>query len=366
MTFRFDQLETRPIPLDEVRAAYQRLGSDFDAAPDITARVDVIRRWDELRRRIDTWGSLAHIRFCQDTRDADRKRLREEFDETAPKLTELSLGFIRKVLDSAARPELEEELGHHLFAVWECSVLTYSPAIEKEKVDESKLEAEYEELLGSAEVEFRGETYNLSTLGKFFEAADRETRHEAQRVRWQWFQQNADKLDRIFDDLVRVRVGMAAKLGYDDFTGLGYRRMTRTDYGPEEVARYRDAVRQHVVPLCSRIVEKQATTLGLDKLMYWDEAVQDPRGNPRPQGGHDQLVEQAQQMFDAMGHGLDAFFRLMIDSRLTDLDGRKGKAVGGFCSELAEQRLPFIYANFNGTKGDVEVFTHEMGHAFQC
>jgi M3 family oligoendopeptidase len=27
--------------------------------------------------------------------------------------------------------------------------------------------------------------------------------------------------------------------------------------------------------------------------------------------------------------------------------------------------MPFVYANFNGTKGDVEVFTHEIGHAFQ-
>jgi oligoendopeptidase F len=25
-----------------------------------------------------------------------------------------------------------------------------------------------------------------------------------------------------------------------------------------------------------------------------------------------------------------------------------------------------VYANFNGTKGDVEVLTHEIGHAFQC
>ena len=70
-------------------------------------------------------------------------------------------------------------------------------------------------------------------------------------------------------------------------------------------------------------------------------------------------------MFDAMGKELGDFFRLMVAGKLTDLKNRDRKAPGGFCTSFPTYGLPFIFANFNGTKHDVEVFTHEMGHAFQ-
>src|SRR5699024_10835021 len=41
-----------------------------------------------------------------------------------------------------------------------------------------------------------------------------------------------------------------------------------------------------------------------------------------------------------------------------------GKAGGGYCTSLQKYKAPFIFANFNGTSGDVEVITHEAGHAF--
>ena len=78
------------------------------------------------------------------------------------------------------------------------------------------------------------------------------------------------------------------------------------------------------------------------------------------------MVVRAQTMFDAMHPQLGAFFRLMHESKLTDLKNRDGKAGGGFCTAFPSYGLPFIFANFNGTKGDVEVFTHEMGHAYQA
>ena len=56
---------------------------------------------------------------------------------------------------------------------------------------------------------------------------------------------------------------------------------------------------------------------------------------------------------------------MMADCELLDLKARNGKAGGGFCANVPRYGVPFIFANFNGTQDDVNVFTHECGHAFQ-
>jgi M3 family oligoendopeptidase len=111
---------------------------------------------------------------------------------------------------------------------------------------------------------------------------------------------------------------------------------------------------------------RQAHALGLESLKFWDEGVHDPLGNPAPQGDHDWMIERARAMFDAMHPEIGGFFGLMVDAHLMDLKNREGKAGGGFCTAFPDFGVPFIFANFNGTKGDVEVFTHEIGHALQA
>ena len=230
---------------------------------------------------------------------------------------------------------------------------------------EAKLQSEYTALTASAEIEFQGEKFTLSELDKFSDDANRETREAAYRVGSQWYSDNAPALDRIYDDQVKLRHSMAEKLGYNNFTELGYQRMTRIGYGPEEVATFRNEVRDKVVPLALEIAEKQRSTLGVDKLMFWDSTVHTLGGNPKPQGDHDWMIDRATEMFNEMGAGLGTFFDEMKTRGAMDLKSRKGKAGGGFCDFLHEFEFPFIFANFNGTRGDVDVFTHEVGHAFQ-
>jgi len=50
---------------------------------------------------------------------------------------------------------------------------------------------------------------------------------------------------------------------------------------------------------------------------------------------------------------------------LLDVINRPGKADAGYCWCLSDYKHPFIFANFNGTSGDIDVLTHEAGHAFQ-
>jgi M3 family oligoendopeptidase len=357
---------TAPTPSAEsVAARYAELESALASAESEAEALAVVKAWDDYRRELRTWEALVDLRFNQDTRNEQYKRDHDLCDELRPKFTDGQVRIMRTLISGPWRAAIEKKFGRHAIALWEAELKTFEPAIEKDLVDEAKLQSEYTELTAAARFPFRGQDLNLSGIVKYREDPDRNTRHEAEQVRWQWFANNRTALDRIYDDQVRLRTAMARKLGFPNYIGLGYARMVRVDYNQSDVERFRTAVREDLVPLCVELRKRQAQRLGLDKLMFWDEAVHDPQGNPAPKDDHDWLCARAQEMFDNLGGGLDDFFRLMTKSRLTDLKNRDGKSPGGFCTSFPTVGLPYIFANFNGTKHDVEVFTHEMGHAFQ-
>lgn len=344
---------------------YTEFHTRLAAATSAADCLQIVADWDGLLCQFKEWSSLTYIRFQQDTRNEDYKTAKDELDAIAPKYADLETRFKQALLDSPYRSELVKDLTPTLFAKWECDTKSFAPAIEGDMAAEAKLQSAYTALTAGAEIEFQGEKYTISELDKFGDDADRGAREGACRANSQWFIENAPELDRIYDEQVKLRHEMAGKLGYRNFIELGYQRMSRIGYGPQEVATFRDEIRDKVVPLAMEIAKKQKAALGVEKLMFWDHSVHSVGGNPKPQGDHDWMVDRATEMFDEMGHGLDTFFDEMKARDAMDLKSRKGKAGGGFCDYLQLFEFPFIFANFNGTRGDVDVFTHEVGHAFQ-
>lgn len=363
---RFEEMRPATPTFESLQGEYEKLIAQLDAAKSREARLAVVKAWDELRRQYATWEAVVYVHFEQDTQNAEYKQARDYADELRPKVTELDIRMMCKLLEPAHRGDVEAKFGKTCTALWEAETLTYDPKIEAEAIAEAKLGSQYTELCAAAKLPLRGETHNLSTITKFSQEPQRDLRHEAEAAQWNWFAANGEKLDTIFDRLVQLRTTMAKKLGFPSFIELAYKRMKRVDYHRDDVEFYRAQVREHVVPLCTAIHEEQRKNLGLEKLYAYDESLFDRRGNPKPQGDHDWMVARAIAMFDEIGSGLGEFFRLLVDRGLIDLKSRDGKAPGGFCSGFPSYGVPFIFANFNGTKGDVEVFTHEMGHAFQC
>ena len=365
-TVDFANIQVETPTLEQVKAEYQTINTALDTAKTRAEKEQALQKWDNLRRRLESWSSLTSLHFSQDTRNEDYKQKKDYSDELQPKLTALAVEMKRKLLGSDDRAELEKILGKHVFSLWSADITTFELAIEADLVQESKLINQYVELLASAEIEFASKTVNLSGIRKYTQDRDRSTRHQAEEARWNFFRENKERLDEIYDNLVKLRHQMAQKLDYENYIGLGYKRMQRVDYQETDVARYRDEIVKEVVPLAKKIITQKAEKLNLEQVYFWDEAVFDLQENPAPKGDRDWMLQQAQQMFDALHPELGDFFKIMVDSNLLDLDTRTGKAGGGFCTSFPTHGVPFIFANFNGTKGDVEVFTHEIGHAFQC
>jgi M3 family oligoendopeptidase len=362
----FAEIEVETPTIEQVTAEYRAINTALDQAQTRLAQEQALQQWEDLRRRLNTWCEMTSLNFSQDTTNEEYQQAQEYSDELRPKLTALEVAMKRRLLNSQDRTELESILGQQAFSLWSADVTTFEPAIEDDLVQESKLVNQYVQLLASAELKFSGETVNLSGISQYTQDSDRQTRYEAEKVRWQFFSQNQAQLDSIYDQLVKLRHQMAQKLGYDNYTGLGYKRMQRIDYTEADVSSYRDEVVAKVVPLAQKIIDQKAQKLQLEQVMYWDESVFDLQGNPKPQGDHDWMLKQAQQMFDAMHPELGSFFAMMVTGNFMDLKTRPGKAGGGFCTSFPTTGIPYIFANFNQTKGDVEVFTHEMGHAFQA
>lgn len=351
--------------LEEIRKRYHVLFERIDSATDAETCFTAVQDWDLLLQELTEWSKLTEIRFYQDTDNSDYKAAQDRLDFIWPKYVDLETQMKRKLLESPFRDDLEKVTSPQLFDLWQCKIRTFDPVIEKDLSNESKLSSEYTALTAKAQLNFNGKSLTLSEIGKHFEDPDRAKRKVAYEVHSAWFGENAVELDRIYDEQVTLRHSMACKLGYDNFVDLGYQRMARVGYGPEEVCAFREEVKREVVPLCNQLANRQAQRLGVDTLMHWDECVHNPDGNPRPQGEHDWMIERAREMFKGMGHGLDDFFENMHTQGMMDLKSRRGKGGGGFCEFLHLLGYPFIFANFNGTRADVDVFTHEMGHAFQ-
>ncbi|AHJ62239.1 Oligoendopeptidase F [Granulibacter bethesdensis] len=375
MAARFENISA-PRPTRESLAA----GRDAVLAlMEAGAWAQALSTMDQDRRDYARWSALVHLAFSRNTAEVEAKAERSYADSLAPFAQDCEVTLKRRVLAHPDRasilPLLAPPYGEHVLALWEADITTFIPAIADDLEQESKLEADYTELLAAARLEIGGQTVNLSGLAPYAEHADRAIRHEAETVRWQYFADHGERLDGIYDALVRLRHGMARKLGDENFIALAYRRLRRTDYGPEDVARYRDAVAEKVTPLVARLLEARRQEHGWDRLRFWDEALVDPRGNPKPLGGVEVLGEAAQSLFDAMdahlpggdAKGIGACYRLMRAGGFMDLDNRSGKAGGGFCTSFPTQSdgMPYIFANFTGTHHDIGVFTHEMGHAFQ-
>lgn len=344
-----------PTPTAETLAAeYEAIGRLLDGGRRDEAR----DAFDRARRRYGSWSSLVGLRFEQDTADAAAKQQRDYADALSPVAIEHEIRIKRRLLDGVDEPS-------YLQRLWQTDLATFDPAIAGRLEEESRLSARYTALMASAAIQVDGVSVNLAGLSPYTTSPDRALRQRAQRARWAFFEANGEAFDGLYDELVQLRHGMACTLGLPSFTPLAYSRLRRTDYGPAEVARYRDEVAAHVTPLVARMLEQRRAENGWDRLRYWDEGLIDPAGNPGPDGDHDFLVAAAQGLFDAMDPRMGGFYRQMVDGGFLDLKNRPAKAGGGFCTSFPTHGVPFIFANFNGTADDINVFTHEMGHAFQ-
>lgn len=365
MELQFSEFPYQRPDITMLKQEFTKLVDRFNQSPSAAGQSEALHEINNLRNDFESMASLARIRHTLDTKDAFYKAEQDYLDEAGPLYEELINGYYRALVASPFREELSASWGQQLFTTAEMTLKTFTPAIIEDLQLENKLGSRYKQLLASASIPFDGAERNLAQLIPYQESKDREIRKDAHEARYRFFTENQSAFDEIYDQLVSVRTRIAHKLGFDTFTEVGYLRMRRSDYNADMVATFRKQIEEYVVPLTLRLREKQRQRLGLDNLLYYDEKVFYPNGNAKPKGTPEEIVATGRRMYEELSPETGAFFREMADRSLLELLSRKGKAAGGYCTYLPSFKAPFIFANFNGTSGDIDVLTHEAGHAFQ-
>ena len=331
----------------------------------VEVEINAMQSMFDLMDDYDSMQTLVSIRNSVDTTDKFYEDEQNFFDEFNPKLQEFTHNFNLKILKSEHRNLLEKKFGSLMFKMIEQQLKTFSPEIISDLQTENKLSTEQQKLMASAKIEFEGGIYNLSQMSPFLQDLNRDIRHRAQLVISNFLSENETEIDRIYDQMVKVRTKIAKTLGYKNFIQLAYDRLGRVDYNAEDVKTYRDQIFKEVVPLAAELIARQAKRIDIENPKSYDLTLSFKSGNPTPKGNRAWQVDKAIKMYDELSPITGKFFRRMVDMEVLDLDSKPGKSGGGYCTFIPNSDTPFIFANFNGAQGDVEVLTHEAGHAFQ-
>ena len=359
-----DMTYTRP-DLEAAKAAISAHTDALKGAESYEEARAAFLKLQELHSHLYTADTLAYVRHTIDTRDAYYDEEARFLAEHLPLLREAQQEFQKALLSSPFRPDFEAEYGGLFLRNMELELKTFIPAIVPLMQRENALTLDYGKLIASAQIPFEGGVYTLSQLTPFKQDPDDARRRAAWEAEGRFYLEHGEELDALYDELVQVRTRQAREMGYDNYVELGYYRMGRNSYTKEDVEKFRAAVVKYLVPAAEQVVKAQARRLGKEyPLNFADAALFYRTGNAAPQGGPDDIVAQGVGFYHDLSPETAEFIDFMMDGELLDVLSRTGKAGGGYCTEIPDYRSPFIFANFNGTQGDVEVMTHEAGHAF--
>ena len=361
---KFPNMPYQRPQFEEASAKLTALLTNFKSAATAQECFAAYKEIDDYSKYLHSMFAIARIRNTLDTTDAEYDAEKIYMDEVLPKLQTLQQALATALLESPFRKQMEAEWGDLMFRNTEIALKTFKPEIVPDMQEENRLRSEYQKLIASAQIEFDGKVKTLAEMTPYFQHPDREVRKAAAAAYSTWFMERADKWDGIFDQLTKLRTKMATALGHKNFVETGYHRMGRNCYDTEMVAKFREGVQKYIVPVAKRLKEEQAKRIGVPSLKIYDDQFEYPEGNAAPKGTPDEIFAHGKKMYHELSPETAEFIDFMLENELFDVLTRPGKAAGGYCSDIPIYKSPFIFANFNGTAGDIDVLTHEAGHAY--
>ena len=362
---KFTQMPYERVDFDKVKAEFAELEAGLDKATSGQEQMEVHRRYYELTGHVMTQMTLAEIRHDIDTTDEFYSAEQDFYDQNGPVFRNLCVSYQKKLYHSPYRAYLEERIGKVAFKNIEFGMKSVDDKILPLMQEENAIQTEYNKLLATAKIVWRGETLNLSLMNLYLHSSDRGIRAEAWKKYTAFFEENQEQLDDIYDRLVKNRTKQGEAMGYENYLPLGDARMMRNCYDRSDMGEFRKQVKRDFVPFAEKLHERRRQRLGIDHLLYIDEGVYFPQGNPVPIGTPEEILQAGQKMYRELSKETGEFMDFMRENELFDVLGRKTKKTGGYMTYLPDFGAPFIFANFNGTSGDADVITHECGHAFQ-
>ena len=355
---------TRP-DIDALLARCRELAAKAAAAPDGDALVRLYYEQSEAFAEYNTAANLANIHYTCDTRDAYWKAEQDFFDANGPAVTNASVEISRAFLANPHVDALTEKFGTTCVAGMKNAVLSMDDRTVELQQQFNALVSRYQQIYGGALVELDGKQLTIPQLGPYKEDLDPAVRRAAYEAEAGYFDAHRAELDELYGQIVQNLNAQARVMCYHDYSELSYVRMNRIGYGPEEIRKFRDQVANDVVPQLQKVMALRAKRTGIARPTFTDLPIMFKDGNPKPIPGYKARMDAARTMYHELSPETAEFIDFMQDNELFDVESRPGKMSGGYMTSLPSYKAPFIFANWNDTSGDVDVLTHECGHAFE-
>lgn len=362
--WKFDDLKVPKPNFDVVKNLYKDHIERVKNATNGDDVLEVLFENNLLVRRIKELTEIISIRHAKDTLDERYANDNKWSDEFCPTFDKLELDFKEAVYDSPYRDEIESQIGSMYFVKTEVKRKTVSEDIIPLRQREQELVNEYDSILFDSKKTINGKSHSFLDLQELFSHEDRAIRKEAFKAFSEVLSENEDRLEQVWDELIKVRNQIANILGYDSYVPVGYLERERLDYGREDIAKFRQQVVEEIVPLCNRLYEAQARRLGIDAVMAYDENCVFSDGNAKPLGDAEYMMEQVINMLREMSPETDEFISFVVDHDLIDYKPRPEKAFREFCTLLPYHKAPFMFEHFTGSAEDVQYLSEGLGHAF--
>ena len=345
-------------------ARCKELAAKAAAAPDGDALVRLYYEQSEAFAEYNTAANLANIHYTCDTRDAYWKAEQDFFDANGPAVTNASVEISRAFLANPHVDALTEKFGTTCVAGMKNAVLGMDDRTVELQQQFNALVSRYQQIYGGALVELDGKQLTIPQLGPYKEDLDPAVRRAAYEAEAGYFDAHRAELDELYGEIVKNLNAQARVMGYHDYSELSYVRMNRIGYGPEEIRKFRDQVANDVVPQLQKVMALRAKRTGIARPTFTD-LPSCSRTQSQAHSRYKARMDAARTMYHELSPETAEFIDFMQDNELFDVESRPGKMSGGYMTSLPSYKAPFIFANWNNTSGDVDVLTHECGHAFE-
>ena len=323
---------------------------------------DWVMDWSDLSRLVSEIYARLRVATTVNTADQEAKHSFNDFlDRIHTPFQAVNQELKQKLLASGFQPKEFEVPLRNMRIETQIYRQENLPLLAEER----KLANEYDEIIGAQTVEWEGEEVTPTQLEPIYRNPDRSRREKAWRLVMERKLIDREKLNQLWVRLMQVRGQIAQNAGFPDYRAYRWLELLRLDYTPEDCMRFHRAIEQVAVPATRRMHGRRQKQLGLTALRPWDLNV-DPLGRDalKPYQTIRELEDKASAIFHRVDPQLGGYFELMRSKGLLDLENRKGKAPGAYCSSYDMVKLPFIFENAVGLHEDVATLLHESGHAF--
>jgi len=319
--------------------------------------------WSRLGEAVNEMYSRLWVATTVDTADEEAGRRFDAYlDEIFPAAQAADYGLKMKLISSGLEAGGFEVPLRNMRAEAEMFREANLPLLAEEK----KLSTTFDKIVGAQTVTWDGKEVTLQQLQPVFLDSDRAKRERAWRLSMERRLADREAINALWQKFLHVRTHIATNSGFGgDYRAYRWKQLLRFDYTPADCETFRRAIEHVAIPAAMRITERRRRRLGVDSLRPWDLNV-DPLSRPplRPFETIGELESKTSAIFHRVDAQFGAHFDTMAREGLLDLDNRKNKAGGGYCTEFAAARRPFIFMNAVGVHDDAQTLLHEGGHAF--